>query len=173
MNKKTFLVLVLVFAFLAIFIIWVAPRSPVLFGMIEFSFGPIIPASSYAHNLDSTDVDLQRESFYFLTQRGDPIAVPRAIQLLQSPDDYVWLNAAIYLGKCNRPEAIPYLIKALRHQASRSYDDEAGYLRDLTGQDFGTDFPKWQKWWLSTHPDSKIDWTSHLNRLASLATSGT
>ncbi len=140
----------------------IAPHNWFTAGLIEHLFGPIIPASGFARNLDSNDNDLVRESLYLLRERGDPVAVPRAIQLLQSPDDYIWLNAALYLGKCGRPEAIPYLIKALRHTASHSYQVEEQYLSEMTGQDFGADFSRWQKWWLAAHLDSKIDWNSHL-----------
>ena len=97
-----------------------------------------------------------------LTKRRSPVAVPRAIELLNSNDDYIWLNAAIYLGACNRQEAVPYLIKALRHTAWRSDAETALYLRTITGADFDTDFGRWQQWWLASHPDFTFDWDSHL-----------
>lgn len=144
------------------FAVWIIPRSPFLSGLIEHQFGPVIPASSYARNLDSSDNDLVRESLYFLTKRKDRVAVPKAITLLQSSDDYIWLNAAHYLGSCKRPEAVPYLIKALRHTAWRSDLETARDLHDITGEDFGTDFKRWQQWWLTKHPGFEFDWESHL-----------
>jgi HEAT repeat protein len=141
---------------------WIAPRSPFVAGFIEHQFGHVIPASSFARNLDSDDNDLVRESLHFLTERKDPIAVPKAIALLQSTDDYVWLNAALYLGACKRSEEVPYLIKALRHTAWHSDSETAQYLRDVTGKDFGGDFSRWQHWWIASHPESKLDWESHL-----------
>ena len=69
-------------------------------------------------NLQSTDTDLVRESLGLLCERRDPIAADRAVQLLTSPDDYVWLNSAEYLGAIGRAEAVPYLIKAFRHTAA-------------------------------------------------------
>ena len=126
-------------------------------------FAPgLIPASTYARNLRSEDPDVIRESLAHLADRKDPIAVPQAVSLLQSTDDYIWLNAALYLGACGRQEAVAYLIKALRHTAWRADNDTAQYLRWLTGQDFGTDFARWQQWWLGLHPDSSMNWTSHL-----------
>jgi len=122
----------------------------------------VIPASSYARNLDSNDPDIVRESLAHLADRKDPVAVGRAVELLQSTNDYIWLNAAHYVGACGRREAVPYLIKALRHTAWRSDQETAQYLRILTDQDFGTDFTRWQQWWLGQHPDSAINWTSHL-----------
>lgn len=100
--------------------------------------------------------------FYFLAKRGDPVAVPRAVELLQDKDAYIWLNAALYLGACKRPEAVPYLIKALRHTAAGADPDTTRYLRAITGQDFGTDFDRWQQWWLADHPGFSFDWNSQL-----------
>jgi hypothetical protein len=165
MRKRTIVfigVAIVLAACFVVSIVWIAPRSPFVAGFVEHQFGHVIPASSYARNLDSDDNDLVRESLYFLTQRKDPIAVPKAITLLQSTDDYIWLNAALYLGVCKRSEAVPFLIKALRHTAWHSDSEEAEYLRDITGEDFGSDFSRWQHWWLASHPDSKLDWESHL-----------
>jgi hypothetical protein len=84
------------------------------------------------------------------------------LPLLQSQDDYVWLNAALYTGACGRPEAVPYLIQALRHTAWRGDPDTIAALKSLTGQDFGGDFEKWRAWWQTQHPEPSFDWTSHL-----------
>jgi len=124
---------------------------------------PFYPSSrALARNVEDGKGDIVYDSFAILTQRRDPISVYPAIDMLQSHDDYKWLNAALYLGACGRQEAVPYLIKALRHKASRSYDEEAGYLAELTSQNFGTDFDKWKSWWEKGHPDSQMDWDSNL-----------
>jgi hypothetical protein len=81
---------------------------------------------------------------------------------LQSQEDYIWLNAALYTGACGRQEAVPYLIKALRHTAWRSDAKTVATLRELTGQNFGNDFSTWQAWWISQHPAESFDWTSSL-----------
>jgi HEAT repeat protein len=121
-----------------------------------------IPARCWAHNLESDDGDLVRESLAFLSRRADPVAVPKALRLLHSSDDYIWLNAAEYLGACKRQEAVPYLIKALRHTAWASDEETVRYLRALTGQTYGADFEHWQAWWTAQHPGERFDWTSSL-----------
>jgi hypothetical protein len=163
MNKRVVVVIILVvFATLVIGVVWLVPRSMLLTTFVEQMAPGVIPASSYERNLDSNNPDLVRESLSHLADRKDPVAVARAVQLLQSTDDYIWLNAAHYTGVCGRREAVPYLIKALRHTAWRADNQTAQYLRNLTGQDFGSNFARWQEWWLGQHPDSAIDWTSHL-----------
>jgi hypothetical protein len=131
-----------------------------LWGNTPRNFTPsFIPSSSYVRDLDSGDVI---NSLLVLEERKDPIAIPKAIELLKRPDDYVWLSAALYLGACNRQEAVPYLIKSLRHADWRSDERAARYLKTITGTDFGTDFPKWQKWWLAKNPVTTFDWKSGL-----------
>ena len=122
----------------------------------------LVSSHAIARNLDNERGDLVYDSLSILRDRKDPIAVNRALELLKSDDDYTWLNAATYLGACGRQEAVPYLIKALRHTASKAYQEEADELQSLTGQDFGADFKKWKAWWEQAYPDSNFDWQSHL-----------
>ena len=143
-------------------LVWITPRNVVLSSFVETFWPGVIPARAYAANLSSHNPDLVRESLAHLTVRADPLGVPRAIELLQSPDDYIWLNAAHYLGACQRQEAVPYLIKALRHTAWRSDARTVRHLRALTGQDFGASFGQWQEWWTEHHPGRAFDWTSSL-----------
>jgi hypothetical protein len=149
-----------VLALVAIAII--VPRNMFLTGLAERTLPGLIPSSSFARNLDSNDNDLVRESLYFLTNRKDPIGVPKALTLLESDDDYIWLNAALYTGACGHQDAVPYLIKALRHTAWRADPKNAECLRQLTKEEFGQDFGKWQGWWLEQHPNAIFDWESHL-----------
>jgi hypothetical protein len=124
---------------------------------------PFYPSSrALTRNVENGSGDIVYHSLEILTQRKDPMAVYFEIEVLRSKDDYDWLNAAIYLGACGREEAVPYLIKALRDTAIRSYEQEAGYLSALTSQNYGTDFEKWKSWWEKTHPDSQMDWNSNL-----------
>lgn len=160
--KRSHYILIFGAVFALAFVVWVVPRSYFLSGFIEHMYPGVIPASGWAQNLNSSDTDLVRESLGFLAGRKNPVGVSRAIELLNHSDDYIWLNAAHYVGACNRQEAVPYLIKALRHTAWRSDAETAQYLRALTGADFGTDFARWQQWWLASHPDSSLDWESHL-----------
>ena len=97
-----------------------------------------------------------------LTERADPAGIPRARQLLKSTHNEIWLNAALYLGVCKQQEAAPYLIKALRHTDSYVDKKTVLYLKNITGEEFGTDFSKWQQWWLSDHPGFVFDWESCL-----------
>jgi hypothetical protein len=162
MNKRLLLGILLVAGILLVGAVSFIPRNMFLMSIVEHTTPGIIPASSYAHNLDSDDPDLVRESLAHLRDRKDPIAIKRAVELLQSTDDYIWLNAAEYVGVCGRQEAVPYLIKALRHTAWRADNETAQTLLALTGQPFGTNFSQWHEWWLGQHPNSEIDWTSHL-----------
>jgi hypothetical protein len=137
-------------------------RSPSILKTVERRYPGLLPAQAFARLLDSPDHATIMSGFYFLAKRADPIAVPRAIELLSHRDDYVWLNAALYLGACKRKEAIPYLIKALRHRASMADPDTVRYLHAITGESFGADFERWQQWWMTAHPNFEFDWDSHL-----------
>jgi hypothetical protein len=141
---------------------WMIPRSIVLSSLFEHLSPGLVPASSYVNNLKSDDPDLVRESLGFLARRKDPSGISNALPLLQSKDDYIWLNAALYTGACGRQEAVPYLIKALRHTAWRADPDTLAALTALTGQNLGNDFSKWHAWWVSQNPNQPFDWTSHL-----------
>lgn len=155
-------VLVAAVALAVMTLVWVVPRSVFLSGLFEVVSPGLVPSSGYVKNLKSNDPDLVRESLSFLSSRNDSAGVPDALPLLQSQDDYIWLNAGLYTGKCGRQEAVPYLIKALRHTAWRADPDAIAALCALTGKSFGNDFLKWQAWWMSQHPGESFDWTSHL-----------
>lgn len=153
---------VAVVALAIVVFVWMIPRSTFLSTMSEHFTPGLVPSSSYVDNLKSNNPDLVRESLSFLNSRKDPAGVSNALPLLQSQDDYVWLNAALYTGSCGRQEAVPYLIKALRHTAWRADPDTLAALTALTGQNFGNDFSKWQAWWEAQNPGKSFDWTSHL-----------
>ena len=140
----------------------VAALTGFTMGLCDHISPLLVSSHAIARNLSTDRGDLVYDSLYILSQRKDPIAVDRAIQLLQSDDDYTWLNATDYLGACGRQEAVPYLIKALRHTAWRSDSERVRHLQKLTSQDFGADFQKWKAWWEQNHPDPHIDWESHL-----------
>lgn len=155
-------VLVAVVALAVMAVACMIPRSTFLSALFEHLSPGLVPSSSYVNNLKSNDPDLVRESLAFLRSRKDPAGVSNALPLLQSQDDYVWLNAALYTGACGRQEAVPYLIKALRHTAFRGDPNTVATLSSLTGQNFGNDFSKWQAWWMSRNPNQSFDWKSHL-----------
>ncbi|WP_367871669.1 hypothetical protein [Luteolibacter sp. Populi] len=97
-----------------------------------------------------------------LQDQGSDAAIGEALRDLKSADAYVWMNAASYLGSRSRLEAIPYLIKALRHTAWRSDDERLGFLRKLSGQTFGNDFEVWRKWYEARPDRIEMDWESSL-----------
>jgi HEAT repeat protein len=131
--------------------------------VVEQQFPELFPPSVWARHLHSKDPAVVRESLYYLAQHKNPAGVDRAIPLLDHPDPYVWLNAALYLGVCGRAEATPYLIKALRHSAVLADKDTVACLQDNTGENFGSNFIRWQQWWLAQNPGSKnFNWESHL-----------
>jgi HEAT repeat protein len=55
-------------------------------------------------------------------------------------------EAAIALVKIGRPAVEP-LITTLRHEDKKVRDKVVEVLQKITGQDFGSDQEKWQKWW--------------------------
>ena len=143
--------------------------------MVEALSPGAVPTSVFAERLESDDDAVVREALAVLTRRADPAAAERAVELLASDDDYVWLNAALYLGACGREEAVPYLIKALRHTAWRSDSKTLGHLKALTGEEPGETFEEWHRWWLENHRETPagFDWTSSLgfqSRLPQAAT---
>ena len=134
-------------------------------GIVLLSGTPaLLPSHRLALNLSSTDNDVVRESLAVLADRKDPVGIQGALPLLKSKDPYVWFNASLYLGAVKRTESVPYLIKALRHNAYRSYGDCASDLTSITGMTFGTDFKKWHEWWMATNPSSGFDFDSSLGK---------
>ncbi len=104
------------------------------------------------------------DAYFILANREDPIAIKLALKDIKSEDDYLWLNASHYLGQMKRVEAIPYLIKALRHTAWRDDEKRVIILQELTSQKIGVNFFLWKKWWMDNNPQKVIDWNSSLGR---------
>jgi hypothetical protein len=121
-----------------------------------------IPSSRLVANLSSEATDIIRESLGVLQSRNDPAGVAQALVLLQHRDPYIWFNAARYLGAMRRSEAVPYLIKGLRHYAWRAHGECATHLAALTGQNFGKDYQKWHDWWTQLNPSSDFNFDSDL-----------
>jgi hypothetical protein len=134
-------------------------------GEIGFTADTMYPgcvsSESYTRAVMHPESEDAYSAYDILAQRHSEVAHQIALQQLDSSDPYLWLNAAEYLGAIGEPKSIPYLIKALRHTAWRGDDETKASLVKLTGTDCG-DFNGWQHWWLSSHPDSPIDWESHL-----------
>ncbi|GHC68032.1 HEAT repeat domain-containing protein [Roseibacillus persicicus] len=130
--------------------------------LIEMQSPGLIADSSWLRLLETDPENDGLNSYSVLADRNSNVAIPIALKHVKSDDDYLWLNAASYLGDCNRPESIPYLIKALRHTAWRSLDERVGCLEVLTGQNYGRDFDGWRTWYLSGQPEFVPDWESSL-----------
>jgi hypothetical protein len=135
-------------------------------GLTIFEKWPyLVPSETVARNLESRNTNLIYSSLSVLATRKDPLATESALLLLRSHDEYMWLNAALYLGSCENLESVPFLIKGLRHPAWRTHSKCAELLRDLTGEDYGTDAVKWRRWWTQSHPMADFQfWSSDTNR---------
>lgn len=97
-----------------------------------------------------------------LQDRGSDLAIQEGLRDLRSEDGYVWVNAAHYLGSRGHKEAIPYLIKALRHTAWQADDERVELLRQLTGETFGNSFDDWFSWYEAEPNPIQINWESSL-----------
>ncbi len=143
-------------------VVWSAinriPENATLLPIAEAVAPGLVSASKLIDNLKSSDTDLLQETLSILTIREEPVALDHAIPLLQHADRFVWVPAALYVGSFNKVEAVPYLIKALRHGWKRSHEKCVAHLQSITGQAFENDFDQWKSWWENNHPDLEFDW---------------
>ncbi|MCP4708850.1 MAG: hypothetical protein GY869_09510, partial [Planctomycetes bacterium] len=95
-------------------------------------FSEQISSEKLVNNLSSGKRNLVMTSLNLLEDRLDSAGKEQAQKLLQSKDDYLWLNASLYLAAFGDQQAIPYLIKGLNHPASRAHDKVAKHLEQLT-----------------------------------------
>jgi len=131
---------------------------------VQHVYGPADTEASLVADVQSRDFNRICDGLEKLRRRLDPIAREDALRLLESENSYLWLNAALYLGAINDEASVPYLIKALRHPASRAGPDAVAALRAMTGQSWGVDFEQWQQWWMKENPQSEFDFDSYLGR---------
>ena len=132
-------------------------------GLADHMYPGIVSSKSYLRVIEEKkNLSDVYDAYYTLGKRQDPIAIEEALQDVHSEDDYLWLNAGHYLGILKRAEATPYLIKGLRHTASRSDEERVSLLQQITGKTFGNDFEDWKSWWITENPDFVIDWSSSL-----------
>jgi hypothetical protein len=161
--KRIVTIIIFAMAALAAVAVLLISRTSFFAAAVSEAFPELTPKHYWVRNLTSDNPAVVRESLSYLRQQRELVGEWAAVPLLQHPDDYVWLNAALYLGSIHNGEATPYLIKALRHSAVLADKDTVACLRTTTGQDFGSDFTRWQQWWLAENPDWKnFDWESHL-----------
>jgi HEAT repeat protein len=82
-----------------------------------------------------------------LGETKDPRAVDPLIAALKDKNSYVRMTAARSLGTVGDKRAIDALIASLKEDDSHGVQKNAALaLKQLTGQDFGKDPDKWQKW---------------------------
>jgi hypothetical protein len=108
-----------------------------------------LTSADLVHMLDSTTADRVNHALQVLKDRGDPSGVAKAFKLMDSSDADTSMNAAIYLGSMKKPEAVPYLLKALPNAEPAYRDDIIRELTNLTSEPFGGDVAAWHRWWIS------------------------
>ena len=80
-------------------------------------FNKHVSSEKLVNNLSSGKRNLVMTSLSLLEERHDSAGKEQAQKLLLSKDDYLWLNAGLYLAAFGDQQAIPYLIKGLNHPA--------------------------------------------------------
>ena len=128
-------------------------------------YGPAPTQASLVADLKSKDFNRICSGLGILATNCDPIAQKDGLRFLKSENPYLWFNAALYLGAIGDEASVPYLIKGLRHPASRARPDAAAALRAMTGKPWDVDFDAWRQWWTNENPESTFDFDSYMGRL--------
>jgi hypothetical protein len=124
-----------------------------ILGAIAMTLTVHVSTSDYVKHLDSNDPDTVAYALVILKDRNTPAGADKAETLLKNDTPQIWINAAIYLGSLNKPESIPYLIKALPQADLDQGIQIVQLLTQLTHQPFNNDVNAWQSWW-KTQPHS-------------------
>lgn len=130
--------------------------------MGEFTSPSLISDEAWRRSIAQDPTAHGYSAYGILQDRESDVAIEEGLRDLGSEDAYVWMNAASYVGSRGRSEAIPYLIKALRHTASRSNGERVELLQNLTSQTFGADFEEWLQWYRKQPNAVELDWESSL-----------
>ncbi|MDF1814665.1 MAG: hypothetical protein P1V20_20835 [Verrucomicrobiales bacterium] len=133
---------------------------PSVFG--EFTAPHLISDEAWRRSIAEDPTAHGYSAYGILQKRGSDVAIKEGLRDLLSDDAYVWMNAASYIGSRGHSEAVPYLIKALRHTASRSDGERIDLLQKLTGQSFGNDFERWRSWYNDQPGALELNWDSSL-----------
>jgi len=130
--------------------------------MGEFTYPGLISDEAWRQSVAENPAAHGYSAYGILQKRGSDIAIEEGLRDLTSEDAYVWVNAASYIGSRGHSEAVPYLIKAIRHTAWRAADERVVLLQQLTRQTFGDDFEQWRRWYESQPDAIDVDWDSSL-----------
>jgi hypothetical protein len=101
----------------------------------------------FISDLKSKSLGTREAAVYALGELKDPRAVEPLIEALKDKDWSVRKRAVEALGKLKDPRAVEPLIEALKDEVWNVRRSAADALQEITGQHFGRDPEKWQKWW--------------------------
>lgn len=152
-----------------VILIFVEPLTPFFSSVKEVVVMRWMPNEWWRRSIAADPSDHGYSGYEILSKRGSDAAIAEALRDLDSTDAYVWINAAAYLGGWGRQEAVPYLIKGLRHTAWRSDAERVKMLQQLTKQTIGNDFDRWRSWYEAEPDAKKIDWNSYLGHAPRLS----
>jgi len=97
--------------------------------------------------LKSTETDDRARAVRALGKYGKGKFVSELVAALEDKEQRVRYAAVIQLEHARKKPAIPGLIAALEDEDRYVRKRSRQALEQLTGQDFGRDKPKWEKWW--------------------------
>ena len=149
---------------MAVFGVFIVRQKSVLPPSVmgEYTSPSLITDEAWRQSIEEDPTAHGYSAYGILQKRGSDVAVEEGLRDLSSNDAYVWANAASYLGSRGYSEAVPYLIKALRHTAWRSDDERVELLQQLTKQSIGKDFEQWRNWYESQPDPIELNWESSL-----------
>ncbi len=91
--------------------------------------------------------EYRSQAAWTLGKMGNRRAVEPLIAALKDENWEVRENVVWALGDIKDTRAIEPLINTLSDKNSEVRKDAARSLREITGQNFGGNLTKWQKWW--------------------------
>ena len=87
-----------------------------------------------------------------LGQIRDSRAAEALILALNDENQNVQIAAVRALGQIKDLRAVEPLIAAIQNKPEIIRTEAIWILRELTDQDFGTDYNRWREWWRSKSP---------------------
>lgn len=82
-----------------------------------------------------------------LAELRTPEALERLHAMLADPDRAVRAEALQQVGNLRRKDSIPILIQRVNGESGQLRSDVLTVLRLVTGQDQGTTYERWKRWW--------------------------